>query len=85
MHTISATQARGHFHQLMSDTSDKDDAIVITNRRSNRNVGVISERRWKSIEETLRLSSVPGLVESVRESEKEDVARVRAYDPGETW
>lgn len=85
MHTISAPQARGHFHRIMADAGDKDEVIVITNRRSNRNVVVISERNWKSIEETLRLSLVPGFVESVRKSEKENVVRARAYDPDEAW
>ena len=42
MHTISATQARRHFHRIMAGASDKDEVIVITNRRSNRNIVVIS-------------------------------------------
>jgi len=45
----------------------------------------VSEDDWKSIEETLYLHSVPGLVEAIKESENESIEEMKEYDPNEEW
>lgn len=65
MVTMTATKARSMFYTLMND---EDEPVTITGK--NRNKVLVDEDDWRAMEETVYLSSVPGLVESVRAAEK---------------
>ena len=67
MVTMSATNARKHFFTLMNDI---DEPIIITGKHGNK--VMIDEADWRSIEETLYLMSVPGLVESIKQAKKDN-------------
>lgn len=67
MVTMSATKARANFFTLMNDI---DEPIVITGKHGNK--VMIDEDDWRSVEETLYLTSVPGLVDSIKQAEKDD-------------
>ncbi|HPG00167.1 MAG TPA: type II toxin-antitoxin system Phd/YefM family antitoxin [Kiritimatiellia bacterium] len=63
MTTITATKARSRLYTLIDDTAKSHEPIHITGKRNN---GVlISEDDWRSIQETLYLSSIPGMKESI--------------------
>ena len=63
MTTITATKARSRLYTLIDDTAKSHEPIQITGKRNN---GVlISEDDWRSIQETLYLSSIPGMKESI--------------------
>ena len=63
MTTITATKARSRLYTLIDDTAKSHEPIQITGKRNN---GVlISEDDWRSIQETLHLSSIPGMKESI--------------------
>lgn len=66
MRTITATSARANFFGLIDETAEAHEPILITAKRNN--AVLISEEDWRSIEETLYLSSIPGMVESIREA-----------------
>ena len=71
MTTISATKARDSLYRLIDETNESHTPIQITGRRGN--AVLLSEDDWKSIEETLYLSSVPGMIESIKEARKEKI------------
>ena len=63
MTTITATKARSQLYALIDATAKSHEPIQITGKRNN---GVlISEDDWRSIQETLYLSSIPGMKESI--------------------
>jgi len=65
MTEINATQARTHLNELIDKTAESHQPIVITGKRNK--AVLVSEEDWSSIQETLFLSSVPGLRQSIRD------------------
>lgn len=70
MDILSASEARANLFKLLEQVNKDSKPCIITSRRGD---GVlISKDDWESIQETLYLQSVPGLVESVRQAEADD-------------
>lgn len=65
MKTLTATQARKEIYRLLDEVSETHEPIQITGKRTN--AVLISEDDWRSIQETLYLSSIPGMQESIIE------------------
>lgn len=65
MKTLTATQARKDIYRLLDEASDTHEPIQITGKRSN--AVLVSEEDWRAIQETLYLSSFPGMQESIVE------------------
>ena len=85
MRTINITNARQNLFQLVSDVNIGFNPITIVNNKG-KNAVLISEDEWKNIEETLYLSSIPGLVDDVNKIRKnEDWKSAKEYDPDEEW
>ncbi len=63
MQTISATEALSKIYQLLDDTATSHEPIQITGKRGN--AVLVSEEDWRAIQETLYLSSIPGMRESI--------------------
>ena len=68
MKTISVTKARSNLYQLIDETSNIHEPIQITGKRSN--AILISEDDWRAIQETLYLTSIPGMRESIQQGLK---------------
>ena len=68
MKTLTATQARKDIYRLLDEASDTHKPIQITGKRSN--AVLVSEEDWQAIQETLYLSSIPGMQESIVEGMK---------------
>ena len=73
MTTISATKARGSLYSLIDEANESHQPIQITGKRGN--AVLISEDDWRSIQETLYLHSVPGMVDSIHHARKEGVEK----------
>ena len=85
MSTINITKARQNLFQLVSDVNIGFNPITIVNNKG-KNAVLISEDEWKNIEETLYLSSIPGLVDDVNKIRKnEDWKSAKEYNPDEEW
>ena len=85
MSTINITNARQNLFQLVSDVNIGFNPITIVNNKG-KNAVLISEDEWKNIEETLYLSSIPGLVDDVNKIRKnEDWKSAKEYTPDEEW
>jgi prevent-host-death family protein len=63
MKSISVTRARNELYHLLDEVSEGCEPVQITGPRSN--AVLVSESDWRSIQETLYLSSVPGMKESI--------------------
>ena len=85
MGTINITNARQNLFQLVSDVNIGFNPITIVNNKG-KNAVLISEDEWKNIEETLYLSSIPGLVDDVTNiKNNENWKNAKEYDPNEEW
>ena len=58
---------------------------VITISTKNGNAVIISETEYNSLLETVYLMSQRGLVEKIKEGEKEDIDSMSTYNPNENW
>jgi len=63
MPILNATTARKNFFKLVEDAVTTHEPIYITSK--NGNVVVLSEEDFRSIQETLYLSSIPGMREKI--------------------
>ena len=85
MSTINITNARQNLFQLVADVNVGFNPITIVNNKG-KNAVLISEDEWKSIEETLYLSSIPGLVEDLNNIKKnENWDEAKEFNPDEEW
>lgn len=65
MSIINATKARANFYKLMEETITSHEPTFITGKKGN--VVLISEEDYKAMEETIYLSSIPGMKEKLIE------------------
>ncbi len=66
---INATRARADIYNLIERVHDEARPIVITGKKHN--AVLMSEEEWRGIQETLYLSAIPGMVNSILEASKE--------------
>lgn len=85
MSTINITKARQNLFQLVADVNIGFNPITIVNNKG-KNAVLISEEEWKNIEETLYLSSIPGLVDDINNIRKnENWDKAKEFNPDEEW
>lgn len=85
MSTINITNARQNLFQLVADVNVGFNPITIVNNKG-KNAVLISEDEWKNIEETLYLTSIPGLVDNINDiRENEDWSKAKEFNPDEEW
>ena len=68
MATLSATEARKTLYSLVDKVAESHDPIQIVGRRNS--AVLISEADWRAIQETLYLTAIPGMRESIQEGIK---------------
>lgn len=64
MTTLTATEARKSLYNLVDDVALSHDPIQIVGKRHS--AILISEEDWRAIQETLYLTSIPGMRESIK-------------------
>ena len=65
METMDATNARKNLYRLIDEVSETHTPITITGK--DRSAVLVSEEDWNAIQETLYLSSIPGMTDSIRQ------------------
>ena len=63
---MSVSQARANIYNIMDETAQTHEPILITGKRNN--VVMLSQEDWNAIEETLYLNNIPNMVSSIQES-----------------
>lgn len=65
MTTLSAAEAGGRLDQLLTDLAESHDVIQIAGQRHS--AMLVSEDDWRAIQESLFLTSIPGMKDSIVE------------------
>lgn len=69
MNIYTTTQARAKLYHIVNETNQTHEPIYIKGKRSD--AVIVSREDYESMQETLYLHSIPGLVESILEASKE--------------
>ena len=68
MTTLSVTQARKKLFSLLDEANSSHEPILIEGKRGG--AVLIGQEDWSAIEETIYLSSIPGMRESIQKGMK---------------
>jgi len=71
MTTLTVSDARKRLYSLVDDVAESHDAVQIVGKRNT--AVIVSEEDWRAIQETLYLTSIPGMRESICEGLKTPV------------
>lgn len=71
MATLTATEARKRLYSLVDDVAESHDPIQIVGKRNS--AVLVSEEDWRAVQETLYLTSIPKMRESIRQGLKTPV------------
>lgn len=66
METYNASNARSNLYRLIDRINETSVPVLITGKKSN--AVLISEDDWRAIQETIYLTSIPGMTEKIRHS-----------------
>jgi antitoxin YefM len=79
MTTLSASEARRRLYNLVDEVKETHKPVQIVGKRSS--AVLVSEEDWRAIEETLHLTSIPGMRESIQKGLKTLVEKC-SEEPG---
>ena len=65
MTILTATEARRRLYSLVDEVRKSHEPVQIVGKRSS--AVLVSEEDWRAIQETLYLTSIPGMRESIQE------------------
>ena len=65
MSTINVTNARKNLYRLIDEVSESHHPVVISGKDNS--AVLVGEDDWNAIQETLYLTSIPGMEDSIRE------------------
>jgi antitoxin YefM len=68
MASLTATEARKRLYSLVDEVKESHEPVQIVGKRNS--AVLVSEEDWRAIQETLYLTSVPGMRESIQEGLK---------------
>jgi prevent-host-death family protein len=73
MTILTATEARKNLYNLLDDVSASHEPIQIKGKRNS--AILLPESDWKAIQETLFLTSIPGMRESIKKGLSEPLEK----------
>ena len=73
MTTLSASEARKRLYNLVDEVKETHRPVQIVGKRNS--AVLISEEDWKAIEETLYLTAIPGMRESIKKGLKTPIEK----------
>lgn len=79
MTTMTATEARKCLYTLVDEVAQSHAPVQIVGKRNS--AVLISEDDWRAIQETLYLTSVPGMRESIQDGMKTPIQECEEH-PG---
>ena len=81
MTVYTSTQAKAKLFHLIDETNQTHEPIYIKGKRGD--AVILSKGDYESMQETLYLHSIPGLVEKIIASSKEPIAECISHE--EAW
>ena len=76
MSSINITNARKDLYRIVESVNESHEPIHITGK--NNSAVLVGEDDWKSIEETLYLSSIPGMRDSIIDGMKTPIEKLES-------
>ena len=76
MSSINITSARKDLYRIVESVNESHEPIHITGKKNS--AVLVGEDDWKSIEETLYLSSIPGMRESIIDGMKTPIEKLES-------
>jgi antitoxin YefM len=73
MTTVTATEARKRLYNLVDNVAESHAPVQIVGKRNS--AILVSEEDWRAIQETLYLTSIPGMRESIQKGLKTQVEK----------
>lgn len=73
MTSITATEARKHLYGLLDDVAASHEPLQIAGKRHS--AVLIAEDDWRAVQETLYLTSIPGMRDSILKGLKTPVEK----------
>ena len=73
MTTMTVTEARKQLYSLLDDVADSHEPIQIAGKRHA--AVLVSEDDWRAVQETLYLTGIPGMRNSIRKGLNTPVAK----------
>ena len=83
MKMTPVTTARANIYRLLEEVCETHESYLISGKTGN--AVLLSEEDWRAIEETLYLSSVPGLSGRILQAAGEKKEEMTVYEPQESW
>lgn len=83
MKTVVTTKFRNNLYQLLREVIHSHEPLQILDKEGS--LVVISKEDWESLEETLYLHSVPGVVDKIKEGSREPIEQCTNLDDIEWW
>ena len=74
---------RKNLFSSIDNVIEYNDSITVSTK--NGNAVIISEAEYNAMLETIFLVSQKGLVEKIKEGEKEDISKMQKFNPDEEW
>ena len=74
---------RKNLFSTIDNVIEYNDPITVSTKKGN--VVILSESDYKSLVETIYLTSQKGLVKKIKNGEKEDIALMSTFNPNEKW
>ena len=71
MDLFTVREARDNLYRLIDEVAEHHKPIVISGKRND--AILISKEDWDAIQETIYLSSIPGMTESIRQAAAEPI------------
>ena len=83
MGVTNITLLRKNLFSSIDNVIEYNDSITVNTKKGN--AVIISESEYNAMIETIYLTSQKGLVEKIKEGEKEDISEMATYNPNEEW
>jgi len=83
MPTTNATELRKKLFETIGNVIEYNEPVTVNTKKGN--AVIISEADYNSMMETIYIMSQPKLVKNIKDGEKEDPEKMKAYDPAEKW
>ncbi len=74
MTAITITEARKTLYQLVAETAKRHMPLIIKGKHNN--AVLVSEEDWQALQETIYLTSVPCMVQSIKEGMQTPVSEM---------
>ena len=74
---------RKNLFSSINNVIEYNDSITVSTKKGN--VVIISEAEYNAMLKTIYSVSYKGLVEKIKQGEKEDIYKMSTYNPNEEW